>query len=324
MDVRPYQLMCLVCRMGRQDDEEYYHEERLDEIYSAVQANPGLPLCLRCNVDAAYAFQNPGRQYDTPEGELFNDRRDLNILQRTALVPGDTRPARDALRLLVKNIETTKDICAFDEVTAEHWQGCRFGHSGNYERGHEGGLNTLLGAREPEEKASVKETSCREMAKAEILCIRPHHLMCMTCFHKGRPPAELEPIQEDNLCEAIDICRKNPEIPIKLIAGPCMICPPCSGYDKSSDTCVASIAMSLRDEKKDLDVLQRLGMEYGDVLPARELLRLLFERVHSTTEICGNKDDIERSPEWRVCRSEERFQKGRTVGLGIPGVRVTD
>ena len=48
--------------------------------------------------------------------------------------------------------------------------------------------------------------------------------------------------------------------------------------------------MALRDEKKDLDTLQLLGLKYDDVLPAHELLNLLYERIESTTQVCGYGD----------------------------------
>ena len=48
--------------------------------------------------------------------------------------------------------------------------------------------------------------------------------------------------------------------------------------------------MALRDQKKDLDVLQKLGLKYGDTLPARQLFQLLYERIPSTRDICGYGD----------------------------------
>ena len=41
-----------------------------------------------------------------------------------------------------------------------------------------------------------------------------------------------------------------------------------------------------------VSMLQRLGIEYGELLPARKLLERLYERVRSTTEICGCGDGI--------------------------------
>ncbi len=80
--------------------------------------------------------------------------------------------------------------------------------------------------------------------------------------------------------------------------------------------------MALRDQKKDLDVLQKLGLKYGDTLPARQLYRLVFERIPSTRDICGYGDGEERAPEWSICdgaKKDEPYQKARAGRLGIPG-----
>lgn len=323
LDVRPYQLMCVVCRLGADAGDEYYHEKRLDELLAAVRKNPNLPVTLRCNVDTVYSYQNPGREYDTPDGELFNDKRDLDIIQMLGLVPGDTRPALEIFNRLFRDICTCKSICGCGEMTSENWRGCRLAASGNYERGHALGIGAVIPPRKEAKKAVSKKESCTQMYKAESLCIRPHHLMCMTCFHGGRE--SIEPIQEDNLYEAIDIIQKHPEIPVTLVPGCCMICPPCSKYDPGTNWCVGGIGAGLRDQKKDLDVLQILGMQYGDTLPAREMVQRLYERISSTRQICGYNDGIVRGGEWTICGGPDGspgYVKGRAAGMGIPGLMV--
>ena len=78
--------------------------------------------------------------------------------------------------------------------------------------------------------------------------------------------------------------------------------------------------MALRDQKKDLDVLQKLGLKYGDRLPARRVLELLYERIPSTRDICGYGDGEVRAPEWRICGDpdgREAYRKARDEKLGI-------
>ena len=322
LDVRPYQLMCCVCRLGRREGDRYQFEQRLDEIADAMRADPNLPLTLRCNVDTNYSFQNPGRQYDTPEGESFNDKRDLDIVHLLGLVPGSTRLALEIMSHILRDIPTAKGICGYGEVTGEPWRGCPLADSGNYERGREMGVGALMPPREASEKAKAKECSCREMYAAEGLRIRPHHLMCMSCFHGGREA--LEPIQEDNLFEAIDIIQKDPDIPITFVSGPCMICPPCSKYHPARNWCISANAMALRDQKKDLDVLQLLGMAFGDTAPAREMYRRLYEKVLSTVQICGYGDGVVRGYEWTICGGPDGnagYVKARAAGLGIDGLK---
>lgn len=314
--VRPYQLMCIICRLGAGKNDKYYFPARLDAIARAIRENPDLPLALRCNVDTVFMYQNPGRKYDTPEGKLFNEKRDLDILQRLGMAPGDTRPAREIFRRLAEAIKDSKDFCgAYDGVRSHTWRGCRLAASGNYARGIALGLPAVIPARCADEKQRVKKESAREMYCAKILRIRPHHILCMTCFHGGKE--KLSPIQEDNLFEAIDIMRKNPEIDVELIAGPCMICPPCSAYDPKRNLCVTC---GMRDQKKDLDTLQLIGLKYGDILPASKLLRLIYANIPSTKLVCAYRDGVLRAPEWRICRSpegSEDYTKGRAAGLGV-------
>ena len=317
LDVRPYQLVHIVSRIGEGKGADLGGDGRLTSILSAVRQNPVLPLTLRCNVTTAYAYQNPGHADDTPEGALFNIRRDLRIVQRMGLVPGDTRPAIELFRRLLENVETVEGILWFSEATSDTWAG-EPREDCHYERGRALGLEAIIPGRGTKEMALAKCRSVREMYESSQLEIRPHHLMCISCFYGGHE--ELGPIDEDNLYEAIDIVHQNPEIPIRLVHGPCMICPPCHGYDPPSNQCIAGIGMALRDELKDLDVLQRLGLAYDDVLPARELYARLYDRIPSTRIICGHGDGVTRGPEWRVCGGPDgdaRYTKARQEGLGF-------
>ena len=123
LQIRPYQLMCVVCGIGG-DADGVPGREHLGTILAQVREDPGQPLTLQCNVDTVYRYQNPGRAMDTPEGELFNDKRDLDILQRLGLVPGDTRPARELFQRLYDNVTSTSGICGYGATRSVAWQGC--------------------------------------------------------------------------------------------------------------------------------------------------------------------------------------------------------
>ena len=140
--------------------------------------------------------------------------------------------------------------------------------------------------------------------------------MCMACFYSRQAFA---PIAEDNLYEALDIMRKNPAIPVTLVRGCCMICPPCSAYDAVTGLCTGGHGMGLRDQKKDLDVLQRLDLNYGDTLPARTLYARLFRRIRSAREICGFQDGIVRGDAWTICETvtKRAYERSRSSGMGI-------
>jgi hypothetical protein len=316
LDIRPYELMHIVAYLGAGRGDEM-GDERLATIWTRIRESPSLPLTLRCNVTSAYAYQNPGFALDTLDGVLFNVRRDLRILQRLGLAPGDTRPAIELFRRLYENVSSGRDLLWFDEVTSPAWAG-EPELRGLYERGHALGIEAIWPARDPAECAVAKEASVDEIYAAEVLRIRPHHLMCMSCFYGGRE--ELAPIEEDNLFEAIDVIQQRPETPIELVCGPCMICPPCHAYHLASGLCIGDVGMALRDELKDLDVLQRLGLEYGATLPAGGLIALLYERIPSTRLVCAHQDGVYRGREWRICGGPDgdpRYTRAREENLGI-------
>ena len=318
IDVRPYQLMCLVCRIGERRGDDL-GDARLTAILAAVRKDRKTPIRLCCNVDTVYRYHNPGTAEDTPEGVLFNAKRDLDILQKLGLVPGDARPAVDMFERLLAEIPTAKGICGYSAVTGEAWQGCPRAESGCYEAGRTLGIHAVLPPRDAQEEADFKKTSTAAIYQATTLRIRPHHLMCMSCFYGGcmENPA---PIAADNLFEAIDVIQKNPDIPVTLVAGCCMICPPCSHYDPETNLCLGGHSMALRDQKKDLDVLQKLGLKFGDTLPARKLYELLYQRIPSTRDICGYGDGQVRAPEWSICGDpdgNETYRNARAAVLGL-------
>ena len=123
LSVRPYQLMCVICRVGAGGTDDL-GDPRLTAILAAARQDPKRPLSLRCNVDTVYRYQNPGRAEDTDEGELFNAKRDLDILQKLGLVPGDTRPAIDLFERVLAQIPQARGICGYATLTSDTWRGC--------------------------------------------------------------------------------------------------------------------------------------------------------------------------------------------------------
>ena len=318
LEIRPYQLMCVVCRIGEGQNEKL-GDARLTEILAAVREDPKAPIRLCSNTESVYRYQNPGLAEDTPEGEMFNAKRDLDVFQKLGLVPGDARPAIDMFERLLVNVPAAKGVCGYETVTADTWRGCPRAASGNYEKGHALGIKAIIPPRDEQEKADFKKNTVAAIYQAKTLQIRPHHLMCMSCFYGARMD-NLAPIKEDNLFEAIDAIHKNPDIPVTLVRGTCMICPPCSHFEAETKLCLGGRSMALRDQKKDLDVLQKLGLKYGDTLPARKLYKLLYERVPSTRDVCGYGDGEKRAPEWSICgdpEGKETYRKARAANLGI-------
>jgi hypothetical protein len=322
LQVRPYQLIRILAGIGAGRSHDLGNA-RLNAILNAVREDPSRPVTLRCNVDTMFRYQNIGRKDDTPGGKAFNDRRDLHVLQRLGLCPGDTRPAVTLFERVIAQVDarSVADMECEDVPPSARWPRGQ-AISTDYEKGCKLGLAAVLAWRSDEDMAWVKAASAQQILDAHALSLRPHHLLCMSCFYgsarnRNQP---LVPIDADNLFETIDAIRRNPEIPITLISGPCMICPPCPLLHPATNRCIGGAAMALRDQKKDLDVLQRLDLEYGDTLPARQLFYRLYAQIASTTDICGHHTGQVTAPEWRVCgglTGDPGYVRAREEKLGL-------
>lgn len=324
--------MCLVQRLeqnqGAAGSAIDLQDAQLNELLRRVREDPAVPLALRANTTSHYRYQNPGTSDDTAEGKLFNVKRDLTILRLMGLVPGVVLPAIDVFIRLFDKIKSANGVCWSDETTSEIWRGCDAAAECAYDRGIARGIGLVFPPRPKAEMDAVKRSSARETAEADALCIRPHHLLCITCAY-GRT-GNLDPIAADNIFEVLDAMARNPMIPVTLVQGCCMVCPSCAAYQPDTGLCIGSslgsIGIGLRDELKDLTVLEALGLEYGAVLPARDLFRELFGKVRSTNQICGWGDGVSRSPEWKVCgtpdpESREVFEGEEQFFTGRDGIR---
>jgi len=261
---------------------------------------------------SVYRYQNPGTEDDTTEGELFNVFRDLTILQKLGLVPGSMRPAHEFFLRIIENIPSTSGICGFAMDNSETWQGCPLSKSNYYENGIKQGIELLYRGRSDEETQQAKEISSKLIAETPCLKMRPHHLLCFTNFFSHHGTNEWKPVIDNHL-EIWQRILKEPDVPIELISGPCMICPACPLYDAENNLCVGKIGIGLRDEKKDLNVLQMTDLKYGDIMPAKDLLMHVYSKITDTVDACGWHDGVKRSPEWSVCTCS--YVKGREKAI---------
>jgi hypothetical protein len=303
--LRPYQLLCLICSTG--EERAAGESEKWQPIRNALRENPDLPITLVCNAGDVYCYQDPGIEDDTPEGRDFNRKRDLDVLQTLDLEPGCTLPARALLLTLLSRITSVAGICGYSTVTSEHWQGCPKATSGNYEKGHAQGIAALIPPRSEQEMAEEKEKSLQALCAAQEVTVRPHILLCAVCQYGGgtRPP-----YPADNLPELIElIVTKNPDVQIKLARqADWMMCAPCPQRVPKLNACVNVLGSGgLSNEKRDLDMLQKLGLQFGSSMKARELFRLIFERIPTTKEICG-RDNTAPSVWWDPCGESNRTQ----------------
>ncbi len=302
MTMRPHHLMCLFCLKGGGNPPDR-ESARLDEKLQAIEADRNILITLET------AFDCMGGPTTFPtKHDAATRRKDLQVLRALNMVPDATRNARELFhRRIPQNIPNLAGICQLGGESGPAWQECPEAYTGAYEKGLEEGIIIF---RDPVEKEQSKVDSAAEIMTAERLRVRPHHLCCILCAYGGGMRA---PLVEDNLWEILVRSRENPDIEIELIEGACMVCPPCQGYDPDKEICDAGCG--LRDRLKDLNTFQKLGLQHGDVLPARELWALLFEKLESLADICDNPDGV--IPEWSTCGGTHsgKYEKLRAEGV---------
>jgi len=317
LTIRPYQALCVICALGEGEDAP--KDGRLKEILDKIRERPDRPIALRCNAGSVYRYQDVGDAEDTPEGSEFNRKRDLDILTRLNLPPGVILPARALFMTLLRVIPTVRGICGYDTVTSPAWRGCPKALSGCYERGRARGIGAIIPPRDEAELEREKRASLKAMYEAEVITIRPHILLCAVCqYGRGVRP----PFKPDNLPEMIQHILKHPDTPIKLVEGAdWMMCAPCPGRVPELNACGHVLGSGgLSNQKRDLDMLQILGLTYGSTLPARQLYRLIFEKIPSTQPICKRENDCP-SVWWDGCGEKNRaggnpdYERGREMLL---------
>jgi hypothetical protein len=313
--IRPYQLACLICRSG--SEEAPPPADRIAELGQLIREQPDTPLMLCANIGDAYAWQDPGHDEDTPEGDDFNRKRDLDILHRLDMAPGWVLPARVLIKRLLLRLPTVAGVCGYEEVTGPGWRGCARAHSGDYERGVARGFEPHIPPRPEAEMAADKERSVAALEQSETVRIRPHILLCAACQYANgvRPP-----FKEDNLPELLQMLLAGQDVPVELVPGADWdMCAPCP-YRSAEGHCVTGrvSGAGVYNEMKDLEVLQALGLTYGDVMSGHEIYRLIFERIPTAKGVCAlTKVDVPDYSVWKDGCSSGTFpgayEKGREL-----------
>ncbi len=313
-----------------------------DAIREAIRSDPFIQLKLTADLDLArshyldiYSECHAALPEDffSRRADYANRAKDLEVLCRLDIRPNTVHPAIDVLRLAVpQGREPQRNMLpglrAVSGLACVRVRSDRLLQTDSREgRGEMLLPGRMLGPRRgpirlralltsayknKEEVRKAKAESCKAIEQADRLFIRPHHLMCLMC-HYGLGDLE-NPLDVDNLHEILVKMRDNPDIPVTLNEGCCMVCDPCPAYDPDKHMC---IWIYTRDQLKDLRVLQKLGLKPGDTVGARELMNLLTARIKTTTEICGADVFVRESYVWAPCSSAEsgNYERARSVGL---------
>ncbi|HOX05365.1 MAG TPA: hypothetical protein PK280_03105 [Planctomycetota bacterium] len=324
MAIRGHWLLCAVCARGGCRTPPP-GRVAIDRLLKFMWAYPFAPLRVLGDVDVArahYLHAYEGRSSrDLPEGFAARSadhawrRKDLEVCRVLGIVPGTEITAYHAYATLFARQPTLEGICRTGSRPSTDWPECPHARRGCYEkiagepranlhRQYElgeklagRGLWAMVRPRSRRDMHGAKRRSARFiLEEAERLYIRPSHCLCILCNTVDDPGRE--PLAEDNLVELFRRMTREPEVPVTLSEGCCMVCDACNVYHAGEHLCYhAHIKSSLRD----LMVLERLGLPPGATLPARELYRRIYERIGGLKEICGWRDGSSTAHLWAPC-----------------------
>ena len=118
------------------------------------------------------------------------------------------------------------------------------------------------------------------------------------------------------------ILNRKPDLEIKMAKGAdWMMCAPCPGRNPELNCCTHVMGSGeLDSQKRDLNLLQKLGLKFGSTMKARDLYRLIFERItttHGIPDICIKYNTMP-SVWWDECcgylfqgNPRAKYEKGR-------------
>ncbi|MHB0937377.1 MAG: hypothetical protein ACYDCO_15895 [Armatimonadota bacterium] len=117
--IRPHILMCAVAQYGA-GIRPPYAEDNLPELLQHLLQHPETPITLVPGADwmmcAPCPYRCAGRNAcaigRVRSGGLYNEMKDLNVLQATGLTFGATVPARELFALIFARVARTAGVCA--------------------------------------------------------------------------------------------------------------------------------------------------------------------------------------------------------------------
>ncbi|MFO7947333.1 MAG: hypothetical protein R6V19_11015 [Armatimonadota bacterium] len=319
VEVRAHHLLCAMCVRGGCDDPP----DGLDAIQPLLDAMweyPYVSLKITADLDCnrAHYFD----VYEDRDGELPADfeqrqadyqgrRRDLEVCRLMGIAPGTILPAMQAYQTIFEAIDSVEGICTSSNPDSDVWPECPHAHDGCFDRirHHEKysaaeqakrgeemdgvGIWAMLRHRTREDMQEAKEETVRMIEEADRLYIRPQHVLCILCTaHRD------EPLVQDNLIELRWKMEEDPTIPVTLTEGCCMVCDPCNVYHPGEHLCLYH---HIKDQLRDLDILEALDLPPGATVPAGELYQRVYDRIESLTQICGWGDEKKTAQFWAPC-----------------------
>lgn len=134
--------------------------------------------------------------------------------------------------------------------------------------------------------------------KQNCITLRPGRLLCLRCLNGG---GCLSFMEEEFLSEVLKTVKENPETHIKLE----------TSFDEMGARTEKFYKQNIVERKRDLDVLQIIGLCPGDVRIARDLFDVIDKRINDVSQICGYGGKS--TEKWPTCplANTDCFLKGK-------------
>mgnify|MGYP001809851187 CR=1 FL=1 len=319
--IQAHHLACAVCTRGGCGTPPC-GMKTMQPLLDALWDAPHLMLQFKADLELSRAHFFDIYENRTPErlpadfaarsAEYDERRKDLEMCRILGIYPNTVLPAFHAIGILFARLKSLQGFCHGVTCDTATWPECPHAKSGCYEKIAAGpwpglrdqtaqgealagqGLWALCKPRTRADMATAKRTSAEYIEKeAPRLYIRPNHVLCILCTR-----AKTEPLIEDNLIELRKRMEANPDIPVVLTEGCCMVCDACNEYHPEEHICFHAHPKNVL---RDLNILATLGLQPGAEISARELYRRVYERIPNLKAICGWGDGSSTTPFWGSC-----------------------
>jgi hypothetical protein len=320
VEVRAHHLLCAVCVRGGCRNPPP-GKRAIDKLLQTMWEFPYVPLRIMADVDVTRghffdAYQGRGGTLPSRFRQRSADhvwrRLDLEVCRVLGIPPNSTLQPYHLYIILFSRRPTLEGLCRTGSELSTAWPRCPHATRGYYEKiagtPHCGleqqtvdgeklagrGLWAMIRPRTRKEMlAAKKESADYILNKATRLYIRPNHLLCILC----RMDRE-DPLIEDNLIELRKRMEKDPDIPVTVSEGCCMVCDPCNVYHPGEHLCYHA---HFKNTLRDLMFMEKLGIAPGTTMPARKLYALIYRRLKSLKDVCGWRDGTNYGPLWTPC-----------------------
>lgn len=161
---------------------------------------------------------------------------------------------------------------------------------------------------EEERRAKLRRDYLQKRPTAARVRIRPHHLLCLLCVAGNEGSA---PSPKNTAFHILQRIKADPDVEIEIWKGVDDVCIGCPS--NAGGRCTAESAT--RDLRKDQDTLEKTGLEFGAVIPAREVYALVMRHIPHVAAVCTYEHPD--PPVWRDCASARSGHYENAVKKGL-------